>query len=790
MAALATCAAAMVCGAALAQSEPPAAQSLADVERSSATAERDLSDIEAKLRALAGALDGTWLDRPELDPTKRLVDAQVFYETGRPDLSAIVLVELVEKERFASRSDWEEAAMLLAKSLVAQRNWDVARDFLRHVAERSPGRREEALSWLVEVGIESRQRDVVTEAVSALRPAIATGEGAYALGKGEWHLDEPERAKRAFSGVAATASTFAAAQYYLGVIATQQEQYPQALEYFRAAAQAATAPNHRQIAERAAMSEGRLCAELGDIDCAAEAYQSIDRNSPQFERALLELSWAYLNAERIADAKHALDIVLLVAKDRRLVAQAAILRGSVLERQGEIDSALESYDAASTSLVSIERELAELAKSEESLDAYFNWVIQSSGTQDKLPSPLSPAAEGFVSERGAMSGFRQLLGDVGAQERDLAEIEGALEQLEAALDAQAMVDLFPKLQSSWVQAVELENGTILLERALLDLEHAVHALSDGGTAPAALREAASARRAVESQFLREVPQTAAAYQSRAKELDQALDELRKKAFVAKQAWKDAAEQLEYLENWMANSGEAPAGEGAQNGRAELAVERMLLDQILSELAGIERAIEVESARSGVAQVARHSQANLKNRVFELQMAEHALYANHRKRLSGAQLAAASRIAEMRDRGWKVVDGVGDLVRRLQARVDAKASEMKAIVEAERKALPQLRREVAAAAHASRQLAASAGYALVRSANEDVAGLVLEAEVGVLDAVWRRKEQKAAELRGMREEAGQRLEEIRRALVAIDRAESSGQSAAPAGAPQGGDNGAP
>jgi hypothetical protein len=49
----------------------------------------------------------------------------------------------------------------------------------------------------------------------------------------------------------------------------------------------------------------------------------------------------------------------------------------------------------------------------------------------------------------------------------------------------------------------------------------------------------------------------------------------------------------------------------------------------------------------------------------------------------------------------------------------------------------------------------------------VGDYILQADSGVLDAVWRRKEAKAQDLRAIQDSFGQRLDEIGRALAEIE-----------------------
>lgn len=754
-----------------------AIESIDDALRVKGAVKRHLDELEARVASLKVQYTPSLLDSPIYDIEARIIDARMAYEVGHTDKSCILFHDLLESGALNGHSEREEVRYLLGRSL-QQEGYAVSavETYVGIVQANSPyaGR---ALGQLVEIALDRRDEPALSRWVDMIRNRTASDpELNYPLGKALYRLGRTADAGGALSRVPVASASYPGARYYLGVMKTAAGDPSGATTEFEAARVAAVAvvelddnPRDTEMAgsvrDQALLALGRIHSNAGDVSRASEAYSSIDRDSSQFETALLELGWTYANADLFTDARDTLDVLLLVAEDRRLLAEAGILRGQMLVSEGKLDEALDAFDTVAEEFGPLRSELEDVVSSRRRVDEFFSWLLQRRDPTYSMPAPVSKSAQAFLEAEGGLEGVAAVLDTLGKERRDLEEVVAVIDQINGALSNQRGVDLFPKLQAAWVEAMEVENSLILANRNLLDVERALHRIAGQGV-PGDLARATDRRRGLEIAFLREVPQSAAEYQERAQAVQSRLDDLRRGALILRQLWKKTAGELSATERWLS---EAKLGKGVEpelerRAEQELAAERMLLDEINRQVKALERAIEVESARSGVAEVAEGELGNLKNRILAAQMDEHELLARYRSQLPGSVRNRAEATAEQRDRAWRGFSTVGAVLKSVDQKVEKRVAEFRRVIDAETRLVPSMRRDSARYTSESQTLASTMGVQVFGDARDRVADLVLQADVGLVEAAWRRKVQKSSTIRDVREDFSQRFREVDEAMA--------------------------
>src|SRR5262249_51972047 len=123
--------------------------------------------------------------------------------------------------------------------------------------------------------------------------------------------------------------------------------YAAAIEAFRQVTQLpADTADHRHVIDLAWLAIGRLLYETDQWFQAAEAYNHVERGSPEFSAMLYELAWVYV---RLGDAERALrslEVLSIADPNSPYMADGTLLRADLMLRTGQFDKALSLYQAA------------------------------------------------------------------------------------------------------------------------------------------------------------------------------------------------------------------------------------------------------------------------------------------------------------------------------------------------------------------------------------------------------------------------------------------------------------
>src|SRR5690606_1979458 len=102
------------------------------------------------------------------------------------------------------------------------------------------------------------------------------------------------------------------------------------------------------IVDLAWLALGRIFYETDNPLDAAEAYEKVSQDSPEYVRALFELAWVYINLNDFVQARDTLEVLALVAPDSLGLAEGALLQADLALRAKEFPEALRAYEGVRT----------------------------------------------------------------------------------------------------------------------------------------------------------------------------------------------------------------------------------------------------------------------------------------------------------------------------------------------------------------------------------------------------------------------------------------------------------
>lgn len=758
-------------------------------ERKAAGLAGELSNLESRLERLAAEFATPVAETLSHPFEQRLIDAHVFFSQGLYAKASVLLTDIVENPRYASARDLPAALFLLGQALFLDRNYQTAeRVFTRLVDPPDPKYHEEALAHLVEIALRTGDTPRMERWFSRISALPGSRPDThYVIGKALFHAAEPgddrqlTRALASFARIPADTPRFLQAQYYAGAIHIAQGRPEQARQAFQdivsgADLHAGTDPH---LVELAHIALGRLYAEQGDSARAVDQYQFVPVDSPSYETALFEMAVAYLNAGNLRQAKNTLDILMLSVTDDRIEADAQVLRGRIDILLGEYAEAGEVYDGILDRFARVRAELGDFMGRRDGLDTFFRWMMRSGEDTLGLSQPLSDRVTRWVAAGDTITDVRSVMDDLSRTRSDLADSRQMAARLRAALAAPNRVELFANLRDGWTRTLEVENQLVRLNQEALDLRLSRLDLRRCGEVAGALEEADAKRRELEEGF-RHVPQTAIAHRQRVDRVHGRYADLKRQAFLVETSIRLLAKQMDAIDSWLKRTTYEDPAARPEAGRqreilARVAEERRLLEALKQDLDETVAALEAAEGRVGSGDHADQSEAGLKQRLLESHRQVQRLVQSCEERGGGGQPS----LEEVHARVWRALDGAARLEKAIAASADRKASEVQRIVEAELRDLDRHEEGLAAAEQRALVVARSLGEQVFREAEARLSDVVLEADLGLVDLAWQRRQEVADEMRALQEQHAaevQRLERVRGAVLG-DAAPASDPSAA-------------
>ncbi len=703
---------------------------------------------------------------------KRLIDAQVFYELGNYESAAIVLLDVLDNPSFRGNLETENAQLLLAKSLLRIGNVKPARDLLTEVTRgRDMRLAEQARFYLIEVALSDGSEQVLRDIVAQMGGSATSDRTRYALAKAHLRLGDPDKAILWLKVIGAQSELFPKAQYYLAVAHTANKQYQQALDIFTTLAR--SSGDTDEDAERrdlAWLAVGRLQAELGALGTSLTSYQNIGRHSPHYEVALYEMAWAYIKQEQYDKALLTVDILLLTVQDEQINVDAHVLRGRLSVLMSEYEEAMDSYTAILNRFAPIRNELTRFTRDPDDIQRYFQWLLERQSGEARLHAPLSQRTSKWIESTEDIARVATVFDRISGETRDIDQASDIGKELEKLLSSNNRVELFPNLRDGWTRALVLQNRLLLLSSAILDAEAASLAGKVDASDASEMAELVAWRRNLEERA-NALPTTFEAYGARKARVNERFLDLERKHFIVEQSLADVKRQLLALERYLndkqfADGGDKLTDAHERSVRDDLQEEKSSLQGLFDELTDLKKVIDVEARRVGIGDAANQGEANLKETLIAAHKREGEFYERLGVQVGGGTARDLRELSDLRQRTRLAIARVDTVIAAIDDEVGVKTVELRGQVARELHALKAYATEVSLYDSEGRALARTMGEELFRRAQSRMDNVVLEADVGILDVVWERKQQSTRELQSVNGQRSDRLRQLQADLKAL------------------------
>ncbi|MEZ4337587.1 MAG: tetratricopeptide repeat protein [Sandaracinaceae bacterium] len=529
-----------------------------------------------------------------------------------------------------------------------------------------------------------------------------------------------EQARQSFEGVQAGSPYYPQARYFIGVIHTLREQYPQAIEAFRRVLRSpADTEEQREVIELTHLALGRLYYETDQLDQAVEAYQAVPRTSANFHVALYEIAWVYIRMGDSVRAERALEVLSVAAPDSRFIPDAKILRANLLLRNGRLDDANQLFREVAAEFGPVRRELDQMLAEHDDPLGYFRGLVRENMDSFDATSFLPPLAQRWASLEGDMDRALSVLGDLAQARQLVRETSELIERLDAAISQPNRMVVFQDLRLQAEHATAIRTRTARVRRDLLRLYE-----NEGGGGD--LADIRQQRRAIE-RYLDGMPVDEAEFAAFDDEVLSRYRRLGRELGRMEVELTGMEARIVAMERYLSDTAEQRDASGLEAIRRELSGHRAAVAEYREQIRQLNIALEAARLQVGPGDARYQRQDQLRR--------EHArLAALERERISNPR---------MRDLFTRV-DAV-------ESRLDAREQEVLQVVEERTADIRRQLREESENLIGYRQALTG-----LESETEEVVGgvtyenflqvqhrfydLVLRADVGRIDVAWARREE--------------------------------------------------
>lgn len=640
---------------------------------------------------------------------------------------------------------------------------------LLSLGERSPydsyaGR---ALARLVDVALHTGHLEslpAVGAQAARLSARDSTGSFEYARGKLSFAQGDYAAARAVFEGVRPDSAYYHQSQYVIGTMLLKQalagagdnpeaqarlvvpgaaERFAPVIEQFRrVAALPADSAVHRQIIDLAWLAIGRLYYESENYLEAAEAYIRVDRASPAYYDMLYELAWVYVRVGDYQRAERALELLSVAAPDTLDVADSALLRADLMLRSGRFERALEAYKEVHARFDPARAQLATFLEETRDPATYYDRLVEE-GLAVGIPSKIPEVVLNWVREEARGDRVFAVIEDVTHARDVLRRSRRLSSKLNAVLAAPSRARAFPELKAGLERTEGLVNQLTIARRTIAlgldDLEEVAYM--------GELGEVRTERRRLMGR-VGNVPISAVDFSRREEQGTRRWN-------LVSQALQRVTLEADKLQA-IINGLERVLSEADQHGvtsnpaarerfKAELQANEQDLAVYRTRIEAYRRDVEAGRVQVGYGDRRYAQDRAVRDRFRDLLEREVALLAASPSEETVAYARAVqpllgdARIAE---------EQLGTVIADLEAKVSAGSDRLRQLVEEETQRIELFTQRLDALDQHARLLVGEVAMRNFETVRDRLKGIVLRADVGVVQQAWELREEQQTRLRAL------------------------------------------
>jgi tetratricopeptide (TPR) repeat protein len=742
---------------AVARGAEPEAVDPEDAQQILLTVDNDLARARDDLAVVALGYGGPTPKTQGGKLERRLREGEIHFTLNDYLRAAIVLLDVVDDEANRSHPRYDDAVYYLAESLRNLQNYSESRRYFEQLLPRARGERlRDVVVALLKIANDTKRFGDVDRYISQLRSGggLAGPEVDYIHGKtmllaSDQDASALDHAYRAFKSVPPNSSVGPEAAYYAGVALVKRKQLEQSVpEFEEAARRAGPQGPHKAVFDLAQLSLGRVHFELGNIDKAVDAYQEIGRTSPHFSDMLFEVSWAHVKAakespddakkqERLTRALRMAEILMASAPDSQLFPEARILEGNLQIRLGAPESAYDTFQSIVDGYGGARTQLANLIARNPDPRQFFDQLLAEDVHNIGATELLPPVAVSWAVKTPEMKQAVHVLSDLKTSDQYAKESRELLETLTLAIRGEQRYSLFRGIAKARTKAIAIENRLTVLEVRLNNLERKMVLPYIAPDEQARLEQAQTRRASIEGE-LQALPTSEEDTERARSGIGEAYRAAEHRVFRLSTEVASMRAQLVAIDVWLGQNRDQLTAEQGETLKKRVMESRAQVAELEKELESLMGRIRTTGAVSGSDAGRAHAEALRK--AYTDALGEEALVLRSMRARLPPQLAALpARMDSERQQAQQLREELQRLQQGLDDQIEGKVAEVRDQIEAERGRLSQYEAEYGQLRGETDGMLGPVATQTLNTVAEEFKGLVLKADVGIIDVAWARKQ---------------------------------------------------
>lgn len=707
---------------------------------------RELTDMEGDLESLARVPLRAEAVRSPTYVEERLTDGELYYRLRDYMRASIIFTDIVEN--YPQHRAFPDALFLLGESLYKAGDYIGARNRFRQVIDRAGESQfrpysQRSLGRLIEIAIHIRDFQGVENYFAQLSQvpageveastnyfrakylynrAVPLEEDLEREGSTEQvDLNALEQARQAFETVPEGSDYHPQARYFIGVIHTLRNEFPQAIEAFRRVLSSeGTTEEQREVIDLTHLALGRLYYETDQLDQAIEAYQAVPRTSERFDAALYEIAWVYIRLGDSTRAERALEVLSVAAPDSHFIPDGKVLRGNLLLRNGRFEDATEVFREVRNEFGPVFRDLEAIRTGHDDLTAHFRGLVRDNMENFDVENFLPETARRWTDLDADFERAVSVLSDLSQSRRLVEETHSLIVRLNAAIGAPNRVSVFTDLREQREGTTSIRNRAARVRQALIQRD-------EGRGGSAELNGIRTQRRRIES-ALGGMPTEGDDFLARDDQLLGRYRRLQRELSDLEVILMGMEARIVATETFLNQTEEDQQTDSAAV-RAELAQHRAAVSTYRADIETIEGLIEVARIQVGVGDARYQRDTRLRDEYSRLVEQERQLSggSNSESEPLFRRVTALERRLDQRDA-------------EIDARVEERVANMRRVIDEESANLVTYRERIQSLEGETEIVVGAVTQNAFQDVRDRFYDLVLRADVGRIDVTWAQREE--------------------------------------------------
>lgn len=433
---------------------------------------KSLSDIKDESSAIElKYLSPLTINKEYVEPVENRMKKADFYYSKGDYISSGSLFYSIVISREERDKIWEEAVFKLSESLFRNRNYiSAVRYYEMLLSDISNTKyKTECLKRLIAASYHLGEYYVAKKYYSQFLEIgydiSQDQELIYYLGKSLFFDNQIEESKNVFFTQKKDSTFYPQSLYFLGTIQYKNGDLVKALEYFEKVAGMQESEKYykfQRVYELSILAAARIAFEQNDLSKSVKYYVLLDKKSEHFPEAYYELCWTYIKKEEYARAVDALRLIKYIAPDSIVSPRAEILEGSLLIKLKKYGEAMVIFDSVVKKYSSIKNEL-------QSIDSRSFSESYRQSRESFVLSPFSPVVRSLLKDNKKFTNAMRLGDDVSELESEIARVEQLEKKIGSIVDNKNAASLFPPLKDGSNSALMLQNRLSAIGNELNEL---------------------------------------------------------------------------------------------------------------------------------------------------------------------------------------------------------------------------------------------------------------------------------------------------------------------------------